>query len=443
MADCCLCSCSDLCVTVEANHVLTCLDDLTGVGVCNCDSQKTKVSWDPDQCAYVGTVTCDAISIDVNFEIKKCAVGGVEKCHLCLTSTCLGLTGACPDQCKEFTPGHKTGECGTYLRDCTQSGGWNKTWTVDASGCGDVDCTSVVITVECMARVNPAGKGVDRICKNCDCVCKDICLTYSESGFDPADDCISQSRKVTWDDANSRWQTTFTCPAGSQTLTITLVRNSVTGCCKWKLESSKGTVNSPDQVDTTCPSILEDWTIDLGGGDTADVHVECADCECADAFCCCPTYDDLPDTLYATLYDNDGCCPCADGAVIPITLQSSTVTALGKGGSWKGTATVCGCTMSVELKCDNDAGQCQWLLRLCMWGAPCPVPPNFTEAEDCATAFIEEQIGGATECTGVNCCNPLQLLFGQSNSFNQMCCCDGPPPCTDGIDGSICVVITE
>jgi len=430
-------------VTVEANHELTCLDNLTGEGVCFCSSHKTKVEWDHEQCAYVGTVTCDALSIDVKFEVKQCYSGGnPDACHLCLTSTCLSLTGTCPDQCKEFAAG-RLGECGNFIRDCDQSGGWSKTWTVDASGCGDADCTSVVLTVECMARINPAGSGLTRICKNCDCVCKDICIFYAETGFLPEDDCIAQSAKAVWDEDNSHWQATLTCPSGSQTLTITLVRDEDTGCCKWKLEATKGTVDSPDELDAQCPDMDLDWTIDLGGGDTATVHVQCADCECVVPFCCCPDYDGIPDTLYATLYDNTTCCPCAEGVVIPLTLASSSITALGKGGSWIGSGTVCGCETEIEVKCDNAEGQCQWLIRFCMGGDPCPVPPYFTLEQDCALGFENLQSGGAAECEPGGCCNPLELRFGDTLSFNKTCCCDGPEPCIEGIDGDICVVITE
>jgi len=185
-----------------------------------------------------------------------------------------------------------------------------------------------------------------------------------------------------------------------------------------------------------------DLTIDLGGGDTATVHIECADCKECDGYCCCQEDAEIPSTLYATLGDEDQCCPCAIGVVIPLTLQERTVNDLGMGGKWQGEGPVCGGTARVIFECDNTGeATCFFRCKLCMTPAgDC----DYSLDEDCDEAVwvTDDQLSAG--CTGDNCCDPLTRVFTTSASFNATCNCDGPdPPCIQGIDGAICVVVTE
>jgi len=227
----------------------------------------------------------------VKFDIKDCTTGG---CHLCLTSTCLNLDGQCPSGgsgCKTFTPGNVNGDCGDYLRDCSQDGGWDATWEVDATDClppeSELDCSSITINVTCYPRVNPAGQGLDRLCKDCDCVCECVFIDYEETTS-----CTSKSHFECW--AGS-WSSSFVCEYGDQDVLVELERDTVTGCCNWRVTITKGLIIPDDETPpvsktaiykTACPDIDLTINIDLGEGDSAILTIRCG--PCALAVNCCP-----------------------------------------------------------------------------------------------------------------------------------------------------------
>ena len=448
LGTCCLCVCDELCVEVEGEQSTADCLDTNPEGVCGCSSTGNRVVWDPDVCAYVGTLVCGALTIDVRFDVKTCEEG----CYLCLTSECLGLAGTCPQDCRLFEPGNKSGDCGHYIRDCDQLGGWDATWTVDASGCGDVDCTSVTITAKCLPRINPTATGQDKLCKDCDCVCEYLCVTYSESGGLPGDECLSQSKRVPIE--GSSFTATFECEQGSQTVTVEMVRHPETGCCWWRPTFSRGTLilapipltdqyESPE-VKTVCPEVDLEWQVQL----TEEGHIGtftavCEQCNgCGETFCCCPNDVQLPSTLTASLFDEDGCCECADGKVITLEMVDSSTTQFGGGGRWEGTGSVCGVPARVILRCNNEeeAG-CMWQLKLC-FGPKAPCTDTLDDDCDSMDWIDTPPIGGA--CSGIDaCCDPLYIPFPTGTSFNMTCACNGPFPCTPGIDGQICVIVTE
>ena len=275
---CCLCVCDTICVEVRNAAV---------GGDCDCRRSFTLIEWNHDQCAYVGTVICGSLSIDVRFDIKKCSDG---TCRLCLTSTCLGLTGQCGNAgCKEFSPGHN-GDCGKYLKDCTQDGGWDETWNVDATGClppsSEISCPSISIHVRCYDRVNPAGSGTTRLCKDCDCVCECVNIAYEESVC-----AQSQTHTSCWSDS---WSATLDpCLTGNQTITVELVRDPDTGCCNWKVTITKGVFaegypgvgTTEALIKTVCPDVDITLGVDLPGVDTGIITINCVDCTCV---CGCP-----------------------------------------------------------------------------------------------------------------------------------------------------------
>lgn len=286
VAVCCLCSCDQLCVSLES---------LTGVGVgsecpgytddCNCLKEIAVVPWDQDECAYIGEVSCGSVTVDLRFDVKICD----GQCHLCLTSTCLGLDGVCGvsgtgvnadvEDCLPFTPGNINGDCGKYLRDCDQSGGWDESWTVNAVDCEPgTNCTSMLIHAECYPRVNPAGEGLNRLCKDCDCVCENLLFDYEEQ------DCTPPTQVVQFDGGG--WYATFDCD-NDQTITIVIDRDSITGCCNWKITASKGqlydevTATLVDElyIKTSCPNINETIDINIGQEGTATLELSCASCD--------------------------------------------------------------------------------------------------------------------------------------------------------------------
>lgn len=276
--NCCLCVCDTLCLEVRE----------VGEGSCNCDVVFLRIPWSHAECAYSGTIVCGSLSIDVRFDIKKCSDG---TCRLCLTSTCLELDGQCSSgtACNEFTSGGVNSDCGTYRRDCTQDGGWDETWNVNATGClppdTEISCPSITINVRCYDRVNPAGSGTTRKCKDCDCVCDCVTMSYEEVSA------YQESKLVCWDGS---WVHTFQfCPNDPQTVTVELVRDDDTGCCNWKVAITKGVFaegypgagTTIALIKTDCPDIDIDLGIDLPGEDIGMLSIGC-NLSCGDALCC-------------------------------------------------------------------------------------------------------------------------------------------------------------
>jgi|GEM_PF-6604188 hypothetical protein len=390
VATCCLCVCDEICVTLEG----------TGVD-CSCVIGKSVVSWNPEECAYIGAVGCGDVYVDVRIDIRKCE----GNCHLCLTSICLGLDGACPDTCVQFAPGNLHGDCGKYLRECSQRGGFNADWSVDVSECGDADCSTVTLNAECSSRVNPAGSGVTRLCKDCDCVCDCVSIGYEDAVFYP--DAIN----VCWEplEEGNGWRATFTdCGDNIVTLTVRIVR-SEDGCCYWRLETSKGTVIGDNERKTYCPDVSLTWDILLEDESTAMVSVVCNSCYVAST--CLECVDDMPSTLTATFQttgvEEEADCSCLDGATITLTKyvqcesspECSSMDAeilSDELPRWSGSATICDTT-------------------ICLCLTPC-------EGEGCeedeVPLTLHIQLGGcdstfetSTECAPPSACIPLELGF--------------------------------
>ncbi len=442
---CCGCVCDALCVTIIGGGVVECPPSAgTGSGeTCGCTEVTAKVDWVDADCAWVGTVVCGTLAIDLKFEVLQ--LDG--DCYFCLTSDCLGLsqfrtgTGT-GDECQVITPGCGQDKfCGEFTRDGDQRQGSDPDaplgeWRFDASDCGDLMCTSVIIEAICAERINPAGRGTDRICTNCDCVCNCVCLTYEE------DACLSQTERVcyvyegTGTDSDS-WTHTFTCPDGDQTVTITLERGS-DGCCEWHLETSRGTVEDAStgtgadasNKKSNCPTTAHTWTLTdtTGTGGSGSVTISCAECiECLIDTCCCA--DPLPQTLTATVY-NVNECPCVDGTQISLSLVEITEGVGGTGAAWQGDGAFCDlCSFRIIVRCSPDA-TCVWTLEWCDGGGICG------DFETRCLSMNSETSGVA--CAGFTediCCDPLVVPFtGGSND----CCCEPDTPATE-----FCFVVTE
>jgi len=360
VSGCCSCVCDSICVTAQCGMGTgTGTDCVGGTGTgtgtpdCDCVSERTRIPWDADRCAYVGTVLCGALSIDVKFEVKKCddtgtGTGTEDDCLLCLTSTCLGLSGTCPDDCKAFAPGNTSGNCGKYIKGCDQSGGFNLTWEVDASGCSNAGCDDITLNVQCESRVNPAGGGTGKLCGDCDCVCDCVCITYEE-------ECFSESKRVCWNADNNQWQTDFdlTIAGGcdedvTQTITIVMQKGSG-GCCEWKITATRGTVTGPVVVATDCPDVNLTWEIVISGTDSTigTVTIACEGCgDCESIPCLC---DDiaLPLTLTATISNLAGC-PGLEGETITLIWDGTD--------SWGGSKEICDADWIISLRCPAGAG---------------------------------------------------------------------------------------
>jgi len=261
------------------------------------------------------------LQIDVRFDIKDCLIGG---CSLCLTSTCLDIDGLCPSGgsgCQPFTPGNLHGDPGDYLRDCSQDGGWDATWEVDATDCltgsPGFTCPSISIHVTCYPRINPAnptGDVLERLCKDCDCVCECVFIGYEEAG------CLQMdSALVCWNDGwtaslDLDWDEMVPCPGGQQTVTVTLVRDEATGCCYWQVTITKGVFaegypgegTTTALVKTDCPEIDITLGIELPGDDTGIVTVICGNCGVNIDTCCACEWLEPYHASYTTKYPNRG-----------------------------------------------------------------------------------------------------------------------------------------
>lgn len=399
---CCLCACKELCVTVSGPA-----NGCNQPSVCDCQGARAVFVWDEALCVWAGTITCGDSSIDLKFELKNCDEG----CFLCLSSTCLNLDGICPtgaesdDDCKSFSTG--LDKCGKYIRNCGQTAGTNFpiTWTVDANGCGDSNCTSLTIEVSCTTYVNPVGVDAARICKDCDCICRCLCITLNEPS---CDDC---TKLACWN--GSGWVATFTdatcCPGvglGAQTVTITIERKA-DGCCQWRAVVSLGTITSSVVVDTTCPDASPSWTVDVPDT-THIISISCADCDnCGLQRNCCP--NPIPETLTATIVNDSGC-ECMDG--ISGTLVHDVVD-----DEWRGTITVPRCTGDFEIDLTLECGEL--------------IPSGNCRCFSLGTVEASCDSGRLDVSPDSGCsCDPLSLTFGVYSSD----CggdCGGPPGCSD------------
>lgn len=406
---CCGCVCDALCVTIDGEvygGVVECLPT-TGTGsgeTCGCVQVTTKVGWDDDECAWIGTVGCGGLSIDLKFEILE--IDG--DCYVCLTSDCLGLiqlrtgTGT-GDECGLITPGCNSWEgesCGSYVKDGDQDGGINADWTVDASDCGDLMCGSIDINAVCADRTNPAGKGIDRLCIDCDCVCNCICITYLEDTACGVQ--IVQSCMDSWTGTGSnRWEHTFAgCPGGDQTVTISLKRRDSDGCCLWELETTRGSVTNPEQK-AACPDATHTWNLTGLDADAAGaVDIACAECnECKVQTGCCQ--DPLPMTLTGTIVPTASC-GSASGTVSFSVFSIEEIPPAGTKVTYKGSATICGGAFEYELDCDIN----NWVLRnTSVTGGDCVNgSPSLKEPSCCQPIYLYFEVAGVN-CTA--CCDPL------------------------------------
>ena len=407
---CCLCSCRDLCVTVTGPA-----NGCNQPSVCDCQGAQAVFVWNKTLCAWAGTIACGDASIDLKFVLKDCDDG----CFLCLSSTCLNLDGICPTgsdsdaDCKVLTAG--IAGCGKYIRNCDQSAGTNDlslTWSVNASDCGDADCTSLTIDVRCAPYVNPVGVDAARICKDCDCICKCLCITLNEPS---CDDC---TKKACWN--GSGWVATFTdatcCPGvglDDQTVTITIERRT-DGCCQWRLAVSLGTITTSEVVKTVCPTAKNtsggpvSWTVDVP--DTTHViTLTCAGCDnCGLQRNCCP--NPIPETLTATLLNDSGC-ECLDG--ISTTLVHDVME-----DRWEGTITVPRCTgdfkIDLTLECNAiiPSGNCRCFSL-------------DTSEATCDSGRIN--VSPDSGCS----CDPVSMTFGVYNSDCGGECEGSEPGCAD------------
>lgn len=298
-AICCQCICDQICV-----YVTSLQED------CDCGEVVQIIPWDPDECAYVGRVNCDLLSIDVRFEVNRCDPDDDGTCHLCLTSACLGLDGECgTNSCRDFATGNVTGDCGDYVRDCEQTGGWDETWEVNASNCGDSDCGDITINAQCYPRINPAGRELERICKDCDCVCESVLMRYTE------DACIFDAIVVRYDPETEQWMGTFGV-SPPQTVTMSIERGA-DGCCYWLITITKGVfaINNLKEirVKTECPDVDIELDIALGNLEFALLEIECA--QCYEHRGCCE------DTL---IWTNASCLPVVPGTVLQAEVISDT-----------------------------------------------------------------------------------------------------------------------
>ncbi len=390
---CCLCACKELCVTV-AGPANACEQ----VGVCDCHGAQIVAVWDAALCAWTADVICGDLSIDLQFSLKQ----SNGSCSVCLTSTCLNLT----DVCQSF-PTDPDG-CGNHLRDCDQAtgDGFPIEWTVDASGCGDVNCTSVTISISCTTYINPAGEGAASICKDCDCVCRCLCITLNEPS---CDDCTVLA---CWN--GSGWVATFTeatcCPGlglADQTVTITIEADA-DGCCQWRLAVSLGTINGSAVAKTTCPDAGPSWTVDVP--DTTHViTIACATCDnCGLQRNCCP--NPIPETLTATIVD-DGGCECMDGL-------STTLVHDATEDNWIGTITVPRCTGDFEIDLTLECGAI-------IPSGNCRCFSLDTVEADCDSGRLN--ISPDSGCS----CDPLSLTFGVYSSDCGGECAESGPGCSD------------
>lgn len=359
---CCLCVCDSLCVTLEALS-----NTGTADSECGCLRPTiTRINWDPDSCAYVGSISCGSqLSIDVRFEVKRCGgehgtdigtgtAGDGLNCHLCLTSACLGLDGVCGtptgtstnnpgvEDCQWFKAGNKGGDCGDYLKGCSQQNGWDETWIVDASECeaGSVDgCTQVSIHVECYPRTNPAGNGTDRLCKDCDCVCQNLEFDYEEDNCSPAVQIVAYEDYSGTGTGVSGWTATFVCSGGNQTILVYLTRGD-DGCCYWNVSVSKGLIvdltgsgsgATSDEmiVKTDCPEIGFSFEVDLGNGEFGLVDIVCAPCDTYIAINCCGILQ-----AYAELEVTYSCTGGTDPFYEEFNISGSPGAGWGTSGGW-------------------------------------------------------------------------------------------------------------
>ncbi len=405
--ECCQCIPERICVRAQS-----------GDAYCNCEDVTVSISWDDESRSYAGFVC----GIDVRLYFKE--VYG--ECMLCLESYCAGLTG--DDALCEAV-------------DCSYLPNMELTFDIDASDCGDEECTDVTLTVTPEKLIEVS------FCSGCPCVPECICFymdVFDGNAMQGQPICSATSVVCSDDDGRYEpicWNWTSDWPEecdlpGSIDVELCLVADE-TGQCSLKLT---GTVADTD-VETA---------YECGGGDPPEspsndprpVLVPGGE-PCPDGFgysacfvtdegnavwitafparcrecthqCCCGIN---ADQIFATITNAAGCwtnkwspkqcCNCADGLVVVMDKVSQCTGP--NVSSWIGSAEFCSSTIELELICrtgDNDPTN--WDLNFSLGGAP---PCNF------ALVFNPEE---------ASTCDPFHLVF--TDIFFTARCCDIPPP---------------
>ncbi len=317
---CCSCFCERICVTIALDDTGTADTD------CDCILIRHVLIYDCDTKTWRADISCGALTVDLEFEFKTCN----DKCYLCLTSTCLGLTGACPsDDCLEFSPGSLF--CNSL--ENTGTGTVRDQWAVDFSSCQDADGTAVcgggTISVVCSDDINPfgcpgTGTGTDLRCNDCkcpgcECVCRCICVQYEDDRCPTNQTCPqAQESEVCYDRESESWKVEYACDGDTIDLEFKLIGidcsdNTGTGTapCEMVLISNFYgiSIDNPAPAITesivnpqaeTCPDLNHDWTFNIKNNDTnppgmgsdnrnVQISIRCLSCPgvCAETSECC------------------------------------------------------------------------------------------------------------------------------------------------------------
>ncbi len=249
-------------------------------------------------------------------------------------------------------------------------------------------------------------------CTDCKCYCRCLCVTYtSDDGIEVGRACLDTG----YDGCEEGWSITLAGKSLNFYLACTGCENLAT-VIGFNPPAGSTLITTQEQS-VSCPDGLDaQWTIDLGGGETATILVECSPCSglcvtqeaCVE---CCPD-NCVPLVLYGTV-ESSVDCPELQGQVF--TLINSGATSA-PSNCWDG---------------EYDTGACVTELAIACLAQPAPATGNAwygsVSASGCAAIDNSD-----TEFTLISC-DPLELL----GTIVGVGCCTG------GIAAEITVRVTE
>lgn len=445
---CCHCVCDALCVTLSIPFDTDCL--------CTPTSPITTVTqrfnYDCLTNSWHGVVDCGSLSIDLDFSVKRCEDpnDNVAKCYVCMKSTCLSKTGACPTDCDEIGSAGRDFCRGMYINDIERTGGFEATFeNIDFSDCdiggpSGIDCLGVpgggTISITCIDRLFPSCfKNCDSVvCDGCTCIPLCVCVDYSDDDCAKNPDCDDElSRRTCWDDVTKSWSIIIDCGNGGSGVgdvdfQFTLQKNEDSGLCEIFVTStalgiSESTPQPGESVEANpqlinCDNFNPAWSYDFSGRNIS-VHLIDKPCgDCHPAFGCClnlpaPRTDPFPPILDVEI-EITGAHECTCAGSAEITFQIHFIEVVRRGDPAPDPDFSCAIKyVGNTIWCNEPAVMTVWICDTCL-----TVNGITIEFETCSGGSVHcSTQGTGCDCASGMTCQPI--FFTTSDNLATAGCC--------------------
>ena len=458
---CCHCVCDTLCVILEIPFDVDC-PCTTGPGPTTISRE---FGYDCETNSWHGTIECAGLSVDLDFSIKRCdpSGSGIDRCYICLKSTCLNKSGDCipGTDCIEVVPGRDFCR-GVYANDIERTGGFDAVFgNIEFSDCdtgvsGGNDCLGIPdtgsITISCSDRLFPSCfkdcKSV--VCDGCSCLPLCLCIDYHDDSCPEPSACDEQlNRRVCYDNDTKSWSTEFTCGSETIDLQFTLQENEDTGLCEIFITSTalgisestpqpgESTEANPQTIN--CDNFNPTWSYDFSGRNIS-INLISGVCNvCNPVFGCCTnrtTAAPLVLNVETEITGAHECNPvdCPDGG--EITFQLHFVEIVRRGDPFPDPDFSCALKyVGNTVWCGQPATMTVWLCDTCAGGVGSD-PGITVEFQTCDGGDIHCSTGGTgCDCRSMTC---VPFFFTTSDLLG------GGSPCCNADDATtLDITITE